>query len=226
MSTITDLKDVSAELKQELVRQSIRDYDENGKVVTDTQVAEETATSTTYVNRIRERMAVEGEIEYSQNLPTHFKKQLVAELLLEAKRYTQVDIANEVGLSRKTVRKFEREHPTDEALEQYVDKIEKKKLRSSKGSVYLIKHELGPIKIGVSRAPWARLRSLQVGSPFELEVKSTIRTNVPELLEEYLHQRYDDSRIRGEWFELSEQEEEYLVNTESVSEDEIVEDRF
>ena len=47
-----------------------------------------------------------------------------------------------------------------------------------------------------------RLRNLQVGSPFRLEILCTIQAGNAERLEEALHGELAEYNIHGEWFEL------------------------
>jgi hypothetical protein len=58
-----------------------------------------------------------------------------------------------------------------------------------------------PIKIGMARDPWARLATLQIANPYDLQLIAT--AVAPFLAEELLHKRFAVSRIRGEWFEPS-----------------------
>lgn len=80
------------------------------------------------------------------------------------------------------------------------------------GYVYLI-HCVGfPFyKIGVTtRTPQSRLRALQTGLPFDLELEFAIQ--VPDIYREEaeLHEAYKDNHVRGEWFCLNQTELEYL----------------
>jgi antitoxin (DNA-binding transcriptional repressor) of toxin-antitoxin stability system len=56
----------------------------------------------------------------------------------------------------------------------------------------------GPIKIGVTNSPSARLATLQQGNAEELHGLAAWRGLVLE--EKQLHAEFDHVRIRGEWF--------------------------
>jgi hypothetical protein len=64
--------------------------------------------------------------------------------------------------------------------------------------VYFIEAHDGPIKIGVAQNPMNRLRSLQTGHPFELQLLGTIPGNATD--EKRLHHRFSKYHLRGEWF--------------------------
>lgn len=54
------------------------------------------------------------------------------------------------------------------------------------------------VKIGVSNDPWKRLKNMQTGSPGLLELVAMVDGD--PAAEKALHQRFDGSRVRGEWF--------------------------
>lgn len=90
----------------------------------------------------------------------------------------------------------------------------------SKGCVYLVK--LGKhYKIGISKNPKDRLKEFTL-LPYELEEIIVKEVNNYELVEEKLHTKYKDFRVRGEWFELSlEQVEEIKQYLENLSNSQI-----
>lgn len=57
------------------------------------------------------------------------------------------------------------------------------------------------IKIGIANNLKKRLIELQCGSPIKLRVLGFVATPQPELLEKWLHGRFDEYRRHGEWFE-------------------------
>jgi hypothetical protein len=79
--------------------------------------------------------------------------------------------------------------------------------RNEKDSyVYLMKNERnGYIKIGKSNNPKYREKTLQSEEP---EISLIFKKNVinPSTKEKNLHKKYSDKRIRGEWFDLTEQD--------------------
>ena len=74
------------------------------------------------------------------------------------------------------------------------------------GFVYLIADNEGRYKIGSTRAKKVdkRLKQLQTGNASELCIKETFETEHPFKLEKMLHNHFENKRLSGEWFELSE----------------------
>lgn len=70
-------------------------------------------------------------------------------------------------------------------------------------NVYVIEHEHGYIKIGVSNNPKERVDQLQTASPYELRVLGEIHTNEPFTVESHLHEKYSHRKKRGEWYQLT-----------------------
>lgn len=69
------------------------------------------------------------------------------------------------------------------------------------GVVYFARAgEDGPVKIGFSSQVGSRIDGLQVGAAEPLLLLRTI--NGGPVVERWLHKRFRDSRIRGEWFEF------------------------
>jgi len=76
--------------------------------------------------------------------------------------------------------------------------------------VYLMHHGLSNVwKIGRSVDPSARERTLQHADP-----QITMLWSVEEEggLESWLHDKFKDKRLRGEWFELLEEDVEWIQN--------------
>lgn len=59
----------------------------------------------------------------------------------------------------------------------------------------------GPIKIGQSTDPRARLKQLQTSNPETLVLRRVV--NAPEEMEARLHALFRDDQIRGEWFKAT-----------------------
>jgi len=78
--------------------------------------------------------------------------------------------------------------------------------KNTNGYVYLIHcKETTFYKIGISKNYYgARLQVLQTGCPFELEMIYVIHSNDHCNLEKELHDKFEDKRVRGEWFDLDE----------------------
>lgn len=58
--------------------------------------------------------------------------------------------------------------------------------------------EIGRVKIGYAKYPWARLSKMQSDCPCELVLLAFIEGD--KIVERSLHQRFADYRHRGEWF--------------------------
>lgn len=77
--------------------------------------------------------------------------------------------------------------------------------------VYIIEHELGPLKIGVAKRPSSRLRDLQTSCPYELSLKRSKQCDDAQAVENYLHTRFSHYRMRGEWFDIPPRERKFEI---------------
>lgn len=66
-------------------------------------------------------------------------------------------------------------------------------------------------KIGrTERSVMSRIKDMQVGNPYEVELVFCIPTRNPTLLEEKIHEMFKASRRSGEWFRLYKEDFEAL----------------
>lgn len=86
----------------------------------------------------------------------------------------------------------------------------KKKKKAQDGYVYLIASKDGLYKIGLSKDVRARIKTLGVALPFEIEPIHTIKTDDMVTLEKELHAQFNEKRVRGEWFALTPEDVEYV----------------
>ncbi|MGH3499336.1 MAG: GIY-YIG nuclease family protein [Nocardioidaceae bacterium] len=91
------------------------------------------------------------------------------------------------------------------------DSDQSRSMGSDTRAVYFIQSvDGGPIKIGVSRDPVARLASIQLMSPMRLRIIGVI----PEggrRTEQQLHERFASGRLHGEWFRPSTSLKYYIA---------------
>ena len=67
-------------------------------------------------------------------------------------------------------------------------------------------------KIGRAKVLKDRIDTLGVQLPWELEVIAHVETDDYKGLEEELHLKFADKRIKGEWFRLTEEDVEWIKN--------------
>ena len=72
-------------------------------------------------------------------------------------------------------------------------------------NLYLIECH-GYVKIGVAYNVERRLVDLSIGNPFELKILAAYAFNNAQVVEQALHQRFEPSLVRGEWFSFTEQD--------------------
>ena len=95
------------------------------------------------------------------------------------------------------------------------------------GFVYFIfqgRPSLGRCKIGQTiQKPMRRLRQLQTGSAYKLHLHGVIKAPEPEhkKLEKKLHYKFAHRRIRGEWFKITPDEVDEIIEEYS---DKIIEE--
>lgn len=93
-------------------------------------------------------------------------------------------------------------------LELYTEEVAEYNAQQKHTYIYLmIDHNTGYHKIGRSKNPKFRERTLQSEKP-TIEMIHTFKDNLSK--EKELHKRYANKRIRGEWFNLSKVDVEYI----------------
>ena len=87
------------------------------------------------------------------------------------------------------------------------------------GYVYVIQSETSSpqYKIGRSKDPVGRIKKLGVLLPFDIETIHVIETDNAVRLESDLHEEFYALRVRGEWFNLSLDDVNYLRSMETVN---------
>lgn len=70
--------------------------------------------------------------------------------------------------------------------------------------IYIIGGDAPPYKVGISRDPKRRLKSLQTGHPYPLTLHSVTETCVSKtkLLETVIHRHLKMYKTNGEWFNV------------------------
>ena len=75
----------------------------------------------------------------------------------------------------------------------------------------------GPVKIGLTNAPIARLSQLQTGLPYRLRIYAAARLNQAEKAEKICHVAYAKAALIGEWFEITPAAAKKLLTTVATS---------
>ena len=70
--------------------------------------------------------------------------------------------------------------------------------------IYIIGGDEPPFKVGISKNPNKRLKSLQTGHPYPLRIHSLKETDISQtkLLETVIHRNLKHLRTNGEWFDV------------------------
>jgi len=79
-------------------------------------------------------------------------------------------------------------------------------IQNNKGCVYFFRHiGLTPVKIGYSEYdnPLERFNQFKTYAPYGAEILGFIIINDARTVESLLHSKYQDKRLRGEWFEIT-----------------------
>jgi len=84
------------------------------------------------------------------------------------------------------------------------------KHKKRRGYIYLAHCDTGHYKIGRSKEPADRIRSLNTQTPVEITLIHTFEADDMFVAEEKLHRRYINKRMNGEWFELDQTDVETI----------------
>jgi hypothetical protein len=87
---------------------------------------------------------------------------------------------------------------------------------NANGWVYILEAHPNIYKIGRSRDYKTRHKMLSITLPFEVKVKSAIVTDDMIFGEELLHRMYERYRMKGEWFNLPNEEVDKLSGVYSM----------
>lgn len=89
--------------------------------------------------------------------------------------------------------------------------LEKASKRSAtEGYIYLAYCDTGHYKIGWSVDPDKRIKHFDTQMPVEVSMVHSFPTDNVRAAETFLHYLFQDKRINGEWFDLSESEIEFI----------------
>lgn len=91
-------------------------------------------------------------------------------------------------------------------INPYDKPIEKKKRKSSKGFIYLLKADNGFIKIGKAKALDSRIEQLGIQVPMKTELIYSFKTDDMGGDEKILHDQFAHKRDHGEWFRLDSED--------------------
>jgi len=100
--------------------------------------------------------------------------------------------------------------------EEPPQKVKKRKL----GFIYLIKAKTGECKIGYSTNVQQRLKSFQSYPPFKYTLIHHFPSDDMDKSELFLHEKYSQKNIQGEWFNLSDSDISDLIRIEKFDSNE------
>ena len=97
-----------------------------------------------------------------------------------------------------------------ERIDDYIKRIDQENVDGG-AEVYIIGSlHFGFVKIGYSKDVRKRLKQIQTGCPFELDIIARFPGTVA--IEKSLHDKYDEYRLRGEWFKYEGKLKEAIEN--------------
>lgn len=136
-------------------------------------------------------------------LPNHQElHEIIQELCKFYEGFSEEDIArhNQMALEREP-------SLAHTGLADSVDSVKKPTDRPASGFIYLIQvKDATRYKIGLSIHPNKRLTKLSNSSPYEMVIVHTVAVENMTRAERFLHEKYKEKRVRGEWFELNQSE--------------------
>lgn len=135
------------------------------------------------------------------------KKMLTDEERMEKATEEMYKVAR--SLTVKDIEKIKQERAEEEKNKgwAYIPTAEKKPVEQN-GYVYVIKME-NSYKIGISKTPKSRLQAF-TSLPYKVDTIMVEKVIGYDKREKELHEHFADKRVRGEWFELNEEDIEYI----------------
>jgi hypothetical protein len=109
--------------------------------------------------------------------------------------------------------------PTSEEVERFFHMdIPRPEEAAQDGFVYFVRaRDSLNVKIGYSKDPVKRVKGLQTGCPFKLDLEQAFFCTTAFQTEQYLHEELDDHHVAGEWFKLTKEQVMSAFLTQSAS---------
>lgn len=92
-------------------------------------------------------------------------------------------------------------------------------IKSNPGYIYLIKSEDGSYKIGKSKNPHTRHKNLSTKFAYQTTLIHTIQASNMERSEKYLHEKFKDIRLNGEWFALTPEDVQWICSLTTLDQE-------
>lgn len=130
-----------------------------------------------------------------------------------------VGVSNQLQAQSIAIAEFNRTHPDAHHILREVERVDagrhikpkrKRPAKTAPGYIYLIEGLPGHYKIGLTVDPKERIGTLGVQLPYPIRVIHLIPAENMEAAENHLHDLFRGKRVRGEWFELDEQEVAFI----------------
>lgn len=103
-------------------------------------------------------------------------------------------------------------HLSDIINAEYQDLLEIWEGRNKEaGWIYLLSDQLGHYKIGRTSNLNSRIKQLGTQPPFKIKLLCAFRAVNMSYFEEYLHENYEEYRMNGEWFSLSDEQVQNFI---------------
>ena len=91
------------------------------------------------------------------------------------------------------------------------DHLPKPHIENDEGYIYIIESDYG-FKIGMATDYWTRFSEIKTGCPIELKLKRVFSVSNVVKTEKELHKLFSDKKIRGEWFNLNDEDVKIIEN--------------
>jgi len=96
-------------------------------------------------------------------------------------------------------------------IKEEMDRVLKKGVETrQKGYIYFLRAN-SYVKIGRTNNIDRRMAQIQPRLPFKTQVFHVVETNDPVKYEHFFHDKFKDKRANGEWFELSDDDLEWIL---------------
>lgn len=161
-------------------------------------------------------------LEYEANYKRPYQKSYEYDAIIwRTSKALDVYIRHVPSPSMKVIANFVRNLATladDQRKAAAWERVERRNYTPESGWVYILKAATGHYKIGRTKNPDSRLETFGIKLPFEVEYDTLLECTDHIGYELYLHTLYAHKRVNGEWFSLSQQDIEDIVDGWDIDE--------